>query len=183
MVKKGLDKFFIGFIFIMLSFTVKGFDIFPDVIGYIFFAFGFRDLILRSEYFKVASKYNIAMIVLSILSLYKMPTQGEGFHIDYLGILGIVIWIASLVINLLVVYNLFKGIQDISYSQEQYELARESQIKWKHYLFLQISIWAAFILLLIPVIALIYVFIIFVISIIVTIDILRFLKRCSRELN
>ncbi|MBL4931861.1 hypothetical protein [Clostridium paridis] len=183
MVEKGLNKLFWGFIFIMLSFRIQGFDIFPDVVGYVLFAFAFRDLNSRSEFFGLASKYNIALIVLSIFSIYQRPTQAEGIHFGSMGILGAVIGIVVVVVNLLVVYNIFMGIHDVAYMQEQYDLAEASQKKWKLYLMLQIAVWMVLVLIFIPVLAIIYTFAIFAASIIIAIIILSFLKRCSRELS
>ncbi|WP_238881721.1 hypothetical protein [Clostridium sp. YIM B02551] len=183
MVEKGLSKLYLGFIFIMLSFRIQGFDIFPDVVGYVLFAFAFRDLNSRSEFFSLASKYNIALIVLSIFSIYQRPTQAEGIHFGSLGILGAVIGIVVVVLNLLVVYNIFMGIHDVAYTQEQYELAEASQKKWKLYLTLQIAVWMVLILIFIPILALIYTFAIFAATIIITISIINFINKCSRELN
>lgn len=183
MVEKGLNKLFWGFIFIMLSFRIQGFDILPDVVGYLLFAFAFKDLISSSDFFSKASKYNIALIVLSIFSIYERPTQAEGIHLGSLGILGVIIGIAALILNLLVVYNIFMGINEIAYTQEKYDLAEDSQKKWKLYLMLQIAIWLVLILVFIPIFAIIYTFGVFVVSIIITITILTFLKRCSRELS
>ncbi|MDD7793441.1 hypothetical protein [Clostridium sp. 'White wine YQ'] len=183
MVEKGLNKFFWGFIFIMLGFRIQGFDIFPDIIGYILFAVGFKDLNSSSDYFKVASKYNIVMIVVSIFSIYEMPTHTEGIHFGSLGILSFIVGIASLVISLLVVYNLFMGIHEIAHRQERYELAEDSLKKWKQFLILQIAVWVVLLLIFIPILAIILVFAFFIASIIITISILSFLKRCSRELS
>jgi hypothetical protein len=51
----------------MLDFRIGGFDILPDILGFIFFAVGIKALLAESEHFKQAGKFNLAMIFLSLL--------------------------------------------------------------------------------------------------------------------
>lgn len=179
----GLNKLYWGFIFIMLSFRIQGFDILPDVVGYLFFASGFSNIVSSSTYFSIAAKYNIPMIILSIFSIYQSPVQGEGIHLGPLGVFSIPVAIASVVLNLLVVYNLFMGIKDMAEKRGQFHLVRESDERWNQYKMLQIAVLFSFILVFIPPLAVVYVIVLFVISIILIIGILGFLKRCSESLS
>jgi hypothetical protein len=181
--EKGLNKLYWGFIFIMLSFRIQGFDILPDIVGYLFFASGFIDLASNSTYFSTAAKYNIPMIILSLFSIYQSPVQGGGINLGPLGIFSIPLAIISFILNLLVVYNLFLGIKDIAEKQEEFDLANEANERWHQYKLLQIAVLFSFILIFIPFLAIIYIFIIFVISIILTMTIVGFIKRCSENLN
>jgi hypothetical protein len=181
--KSGLDKLFWGFFFILLNFRIQGFDILPDIVGYIFLAFGIRNLILNSAYFEQAAKYNVLMIMFSILSIYQAPAHGGGINLGILGVLGIPIMIASFIINLLLVYSIFMGIKDMSQKLGQYDLAEESDERWNQYRNLQIALVFAFVLMFIPPLALLYFIILFIASIIITISILGFLRRCSENLN
>lgn len=183
MSENGFNKFYWGFLFIMLSFKIQGFDILPDIIGYLFFASGFRQLLLNSTYFSIAAKYNIPMIVLSLFSIYQSPVQGGGIQLGALGIFSIPIAIASFVLNLIVIYNLFMGIKDMAEKRELYDLVKESDEKWNQYKLLQIAVICSFILIFIPFLAIVYVIVIFIISIIITISILIFIKRCSESLS
>lgn len=181
--ESGFRKLYWGFIFIMLGFKIQGFDILPNIIGYLLFASAFSNLASRSTYFSIASKYNIPMIILSIFSIYEKPVQGGGIHFGLLGIFSIPIAIAAFVLNLLVVYNLFMGIKDMASNGEQYVLANEAEERWNKYKMLQIASVCSFIFIFIPLLGLIYVIAIIVISIIITIGILGFLTRCSESLS
>ncbi|MBC8062387.1 MAG: hypothetical protein H7Y18_17200 [Clostridiaceae bacterium] len=180
--KSGFNKLFLGLLFIMLSFRIQGFDILPDIVGYLFLASGFSTLISSSSYFSIAAKYNIPMIILSLFSIYQNPVQGPGIQLSPLLIFSITIAIASFVLNLLVIYNLFMGIKDMAEKQDQSDLMKESDERWKQYRLLQIAILFSLILIFIPVLALVYIIVLFILSIILTIGILRFLKKCSLSL-
>lgn len=97
--ESGFTKLYWGFIFIMLSFTIQGFDILPDIVGYLLFASAFSNVTSSSTYFTKASKYNMPMIILSIFSIYQKPVQGGGIQLGSLGIFGIIIFILSFVLK------------------------------------------------------------------------------------
>lgn len=183
MIEKGLNKLYWGFLFIMLSFKIQGFDILPDIIGYLFFASGFIDLASSSAYFNEASKYNIPMIVLSIFSVYERPVQGGGIHLGAFGVFGIPIAIAAVVLNLLVVYNLFMGIKDMAKKKGQAEIVNEADKRWEQYKLLKIAAVFSYLIIFIPPLAVVYITVIFVITVILTIVILGFIKRCSAGLR
>jgi len=65
MVANGFNKLYWGFLFILIDFRINGFDILPDIIGYILFAFAFSALASGSSHFVLAGRYNIPMIILS----------------------------------------------------------------------------------------------------------------------
>lgn len=180
--KSGLNKLYWGFLFVMLSFRVQGVDLFPDIIGYLFFASGFIELTSSSTYFSIAAKYNIPMLILSIFTIYERPAQGGGIHFGLFGIFSITIAIASFVLNLLVVYNLFMGIKDMAEKNEQPSLMNESYERWNQYKMFSIATLFSYILIFIPPLAVVYILILFIIAIILTITILGFLKRCSESL-
>lgn len=183
MVESGLNKLYWGFIFVMLGLRVQGFDILPDIVGFLFFASGFSELSSRSSYFSLAAKYNVPMIILSLFSIYQAPAQGGEIQLGPLGIWGIPLAIASVLLNLLVVYNLFMGIKDMAKTAEQPDLVIESDEKWNKYKLLQIAALFSFILIFIPPLAIVYIIVLFIVSIIFVISILSFLKRCSESLN
>jgi hypothetical protein len=182
MTESGFNKLYWGFLFTMFGFRIQGFDILPDVVGYLFFAAGFSSLASSSNYFSVAAKYNIPMIILSLFSIYQGPVQSGGINLGPMGLVSIPISIASFVLNLLVVYNLFMGIKDMAEKQQKYDLLRESDEKWNQYKFLQIAILCAFIIIFIPLIGVLYIIGVFVITIILLISILGYIKRCNEIL-
>lgn len=181
--ESGFNKLYWGFFFIMFNFRIQGFDIFPDIVGYLFLASGFSCLVSNSSYFGTAAKYNIGMIILSVFSIYQFPAQGNGIHFGPLGIWSIPLVIISFVLNLLVIYNLFMGIKEMADKMDQPDLAMESDVRWNQYKMLQIASLFSFILVFIPPVALIYIVVMFIVSIVIAIRILGFLKRCRETLN
>jgi hypothetical protein len=150
----GLMKLYWGFLFIMIDFRLQGIDVLPDIVGYLLFAAGFGILMSNSEYFNKARNFNIPMIILSIFEIYEKPAQGGGIQLGSFGIFGVLIGIASIILSLLVIYNLFMGIKEMANQQGQMELYEESDRRWNQYLILQIASIFAFILIFIPPLAL-----------------------------
>ena len=181
--ESSFQKMYWGFIFIMLSFRIQGFDIFPDIVGYLLFASAFSSLISCSTYFGVAAKYNIAMIILSIFSIYQRPVQGGGVNIGMWGIVSIPMAIAGFVLNLLVVYNLFMGIKDVAEREDEVGLAIESNEKWNQFKMVQIAALFSLILIFIPLLGVLYIIGLIIATIIIMVGILGFLKKCSERLR
>jgi hypothetical protein len=175
---KGLRKFFWGFLFIMLGFRVKGFDILPDVVGFVLFAQGFKELSDKSHYFKVAARYNTTMIVLSLFSIYQPLITAEGNSAKLLMLLEITLTIAAFTVNLNVVYNLFMGIRIMVQNFEQGSLYREAYKKWNQYKLIQVALLAFEIIVLIPIVNIIYILTLYVLSIAFLICIWKYFNKC-----
>lgn len=180
--RSGFDKLYWGFLFIMIDFKIQGFDILPDIVGYILFAIGFSILAERSTYFKKSTAFNIPMIILSIFSIYERPAQGSGIQLGQFGLLSIPIAIAALVFGLLVVYNLFMGIKEMAGTQGQMDISDEADKRWGQYLMLQLAALLAFALFFILPLALIYIIGMLVVSIALTVVIMKFMQRCGEYL-
>lgn len=180
--ESGLNKLYWGFLFIMLGFRIQGFDILPDIVGYILFASAFSDLASENINFSIAAKYNIPMIILSVFSIYQSPVQGQSINFGSFGLISIVMGIATFILNLLIVYNLFLGIKSMAEQRGQFDLASESDERWNQYKLLQIAVLFTFILIFIPPLAFIYILVIFVVSIIIVIKIMGFIKICKESL-
>ena len=69
MIQKAFRNFYFGFLFVMIDFRLNGFDILPDIIGYIFFVVGLSSLLNINEHFSKARIYHIIMLVLSFFSI------------------------------------------------------------------------------------------------------------------
>ena len=178
----GFGKLYWGFLFIMLDFRIQGVDILPDLIGYIFFAVGFSMLAANSLNFKKAENFNIPMIILSVFSIYEKPNQSGGVQFGPFGLLGIPISIASLVLSLMVVYYLFMGIKDMAQMQGQLDIYEEADNRWKQFLYLQLAVLLAFVLIFIPPLAIVYIIVMLIISIVLTVIITQFMKKCGESL-
>ncbi|GIQ70811.1 hypothetical protein DUZ99_16750 [Xylanibacillus composti] len=182
MIKEGFSKFFWGFLFIMFDFRVQGFDIAPDVIGFILFAIGFAALAEHSPYFAKVKAYNVAMIIVSVLSFYERPapSQGPGIHVDSLGM---VVSLVSLVLTLVVVYHLFMGIQDLASKQQRFDIREEAAQKWSYFLVYQIAIMFMFILIFVPPLFIVGIIGFLLAGIILMLVLMRFMKKCGEKLQ
>lgn len=183
MSESGFRKLFWGFLFILLDFRINGFDILPNIVGYIFFAVGLSILAEKSFYFIRARNFNIPMIILSFFSIYQKPAQGNGIQLGTLGLLSIPLAIASMVLSILVVYNIFKGIKEMAENQGQMEIYSEAGTRWNQFLLLQVAVVLVFVLIFIPVLAIVYIIALYILSIVVTTQIMLFMKRCGEHLN
>jgi hypothetical protein len=178
----AFDKFYWGFLFIMIDFRFQGVDILPDIIGYWMLAGGLGMLASRSIFFEKARSLNMFMIVLSIFQIYDRPAQGGGIQFGFLGPLGALIGIAGTILSLFVIYNLFMGIKDIATMQGNKLISDEAQSRWTQYLALTLGSLLAIVLIIIPPLAMIFLIVLLILSVVLTFMIMGFMKRCGASL-
>ncbi|MCL2149538.1 MAG: hypothetical protein FWH51_01220 [Dehalococcoidia bacterium] len=68
----GINKIFIGSLFVFFSFRFNGFDIFPTFIGYLFIIFGLGSLSVYSGLFKKAMALAFILCLLSFGDIYQV---------------------------------------------------------------------------------------------------------------
>ncbi len=183
MIEKGLNNLFWGFLFISLDFRICGFDILPDVIGFILFAMAFSQLKEHSEHFSKASTLNIFTIILSIFSIYEVKNNNSGITFGILGPFGILVGLASLILTLYVIYNLFMGMKEMLHNHDKHVLAEEADNRWNQYKELTIATILAFIVIFIPVINILYVLAIFIFGIVFLVKTMKYLSSCKTSFN
>ncbi|NLB43071.1 MAG: hypothetical protein GX815_12630, partial [Clostridiales bacterium] len=204
MVQKAFRNFYFGFLFVMIDFRVNGFDILPDIVGYIFFVVGLSSLLNMSEHFSKARIFHVIMLIISIFSIYERPAQ-DGVYISTDFLPGLLIGIAILIIELFAFYHLFMGIKQwaneggtshVGIDQWENEggainredtqlngegraphLASEADHRWKQYLYFQIASFGVFLLIFIPPLAFIYIIAILIVAIVLTVKFMGFMTR------
>jgi len=159
----------------MLDFRISGFDILPDILGFIFFAIGIKALLAESEHFQQAGKFNLAMIFLSFFSLYEPPSGPESAF----NIFGFLVAIVTIIVTWHLVYHLFMGISELASSAGRSDLQAEAVRRWEQYRHLMIATIVTFFLIIIPPLAVIVMFGLIIASIVLCIGILGFLKKCE----
>jgi len=179
MAQEGYNKFFWGFLFIMFDFRIQGFDIMPNVIGYILFALGFQALAKHSEYFAKAKIFNLIMIFISLFTIYQNPNPNEGVNWSPIGA---VTGVVSQVLLLVVVYHLLMGIKEIASRTNRFDLVEEADRKWRHFIAFQIATVLLVVMIFIPSLFIMMVISMFIVSIILMVNLMRFMRRCSTEL-
>lgn len=182
MITEGFRKLYWGFLFIMLSFRLEGFDILPAIVGFIFLSGGIGILVSESDYFQTAQKYMLPMIFLSIFTIYEAPVQGGGIQFGILGPFGILIWLLSLVLTLHIVYNIFMGIKEMAQKRDNDGIAVEAEERWNQFRLLRIASFILLALIFVPPLAILFGFGLFIASIFIAVAILRFMKKCEGAL-
>lgn len=173
MLKQSLTKLAWGFALIMIDIAFYGFDIFPDIIGYILFVLVLSELERRSECFEKARPFSLVLAVLSVFKVY------EGLF-ALIGPIKYLIAVGSFCLNLLVVYYIFMGMKELCVMSGQRALADESDLLWKYYLGVKLAGFVIFVLSGIPFFTSVVIRIILVfVNMILLIFILRFLNNCS----
>ena len=181
MIEKGLNNLFWGFLFISLNFRICGYDILPDVIGFILFALAFSHLKEHSHHFSEASKFNIFMIILSIFSIYEVKNNNGAINFGILGPLSISIGIASFVLTLFVMYNLFMGMKEMLMNHDKHVLAVESEERWSQYKALTIASILAFVIMFIPILNIIYLLVLLIFSIVFLVKTMKYISDCKQS--
>ncbi len=180
--RHAFDKFYTGFLFVLIDFRIQGFDVLPDIIGYIFLAVGLSALAAYGNNFKTASFFNIPMMIISLFSIYEKPAQQSGINFGFMGIWGIPVAVAGFVLNLLVVYYLFKGIKDMARDRGIFQIMDEADQRWKQFLLLQFAAIFGIILFVLPVLAIVYIVGMLIFSIWLTVAVMKFMKACGEYL-
>ena len=171
------SKLLWGFIF-LFDLRIGGFDVLPDIIGYIFFYQGLSILEDKNEFFSNAKKFALPMIFISIFDIYQVSNPNE-FSNNSLGILGIILGLIVVVINLMMVYNICFGIASEARETNNFELESKANSAWKLYLISNILI--SFSIILLGILQFLFI-IVLVVSIIAYIMMLRLMKAASNEL-
>ena len=126
----------------------------------------------------------LPMALLSLVSLYNPPVeQGVAWNPGPLGGWGILLGIVYLVLTLWTVYSLFQGIMTMAADQGNRDLEEEIRTRGLQYVGLQIASLAAFGVVFIPVLGIIYLLGLLVGSLVLTVMILRTMIRSGRELD
>ncbi len=184
MIENGFNKLSWGFLFIVLDFKICGFDIFPDVIGFILFAMAFSQLKEHSQHFSKASTLNIFTLLLSIFSIYKVQSSNSSI-INY-GILGsfsIFVGIPYFILTLLVIYNLLMGMKEMLISNNKNSLAMEADERWTRFITLIIASILGGLLLFIPVLGVIYILGLLIFSIVFLVKTMQYFSSCKKSFN
>ncbi|MBS4538918.1 hypothetical protein GOQ27_10605 [Clostridium sp. D2Q-11] len=128
----GYKKLFWGFIF-FFDFRLSGFDILPDIIGYILFYQGLNMLYERNEHFDKAKRFAIPLILLSVFSIYEVTVPLNEFTFNSYSILILLIGVAATILNLMMIYNICIGISEEARRIEDNDLETKALNRWKLY--------------------------------------------------
>ncbi|WP_113672144.1 hypothetical protein [Vallitalea guaymasensis] len=173
----GFNKLFWGFIF-LFDFRIGGIDILPDIIGYILFYQGLSILEEKNEYFGKAKKFAFPMIFLAIFDIYQPQINEIGGN--PLGVIGILMGITSLILGIMMVYNICNGIANEARLTNNHQLESQANNRWHLYLINNIIIIAGII---IPMIIGVFFIVIIIFSLVTYVLMLGLMKTASHTLE
>ncbi len=146
----GLATVFWGLLFTAVNIRIMGFDIIPDVIGYIIVIFGLRKIEKYEPKFIWAKRMAQVLTAVSLINIYQAPawetwgTEATGLmenaagSVNFsAGIFGNVPWLAAalmvvgLLANLFFAYSLCKGMKTLLLGIGDFALAGICDDRWK----------------------------------------------------
>ncbi|MHB9094976.1 MAG: hypothetical protein ACYC21_09905 [Eubacteriales bacterium] len=177
----GFAKLFWGFLFVLLDFRIQGFDIFPDIVGYLLIYSGLGQLIVLNPHFQQARKYALPLTILSIFDLVQFQQPVSQFNFEPSMLLYIVLGTVITVIDLLMVYHLCTGIAKAAIDINQTELEMTAMNRWKYYLYSKIALIILIPLVLVaPGILLILGIPLLIVTLIIAVLIMTLMKRADQ---
>ena len=135
----GFRKLLWGFMLIFFHIRINGFDLLPDVLGYIIVIIGLGMLASSSGKFETAKWIAIPLAVLSIFTIYVV----EGDTNNVFNLFGLLYG----ALQIMLVYFICMGIIDVSMKNNEQEMAELARSRWTLYLVMSIAALASFILL------------------------------------
>jgi len=180
MKKNGFALIFYGMLFVLINIPVNNMDIFPDFIGYIFFAIGYEKLKNTNKYFFRVRKYVWLLIMISAATFYRSAFLNEYMlDIDNL-ITELALSVLVMIFILLNFHDLFSGIKDLAEKNSHQDISAEATKRWKQVVILNILAFLLIVAVLVPVVNLAYIIGFIIFSIYLTVKIMKLLWRCAR---
>lgn len=119
-----------GFLF-LFTYRFSGFDILPDTIGYLLILLGLNDLQRYGSYFSASRPLAIIALILSFFMFYQPPA---GYATLLLDVLGFILNTGLLIVNAILIYQICRGIHDLSMNRGKSDLAKTAMKRWKWFL-------------------------------------------------
>ena len=159
----GLLLAFYGLLFTVINIRIQGFDIVPDIIGYIMIIVGLGRIEKYEEKFSMAKKISIVLAVLALLNIYQAPIQNTvnqmgmmetaasnvNFSAGILGsnaLLGTLMMIVGFAADLYFLYNMCMGMENLLEQVGDTTLARIAMDRWKLILVAQVGLGVSLLL-------------------------------------
>lgn len=145
----GYSKLFWGFLILLLDFRINGFDIIPDLFGYLFISNGLGMLDTYNPHFEQAKKFALPLTVLSIFELYQINIPMGQISMQPMAILFLLLGILIAIIDLYMIYHICLGTAELATSIGNVEVERNALIRWKYYLYAKIAyiVWTLFVII------------------------------------
>lgn len=151
----GLRLCLYGLIITLININIQGFDIFPDVIGYILVVVGLGKIEQYEDNFKLAKRVALIQTVLAAINIVKPQNQdvsaSNGFfqtaNVSFsAGIFGNIPWLAILlaligtVVSIVFAYAMCMGMKNLLIRTGDEILAGTCEDRWKLLLISQVGL-------------------------------------------
>lgn len=142
----AFDLLWTAFIF-LFDVRVRGFDVLPDVIGYILMVLGLRRLASLNNHFATAARIAPVAALVSLADFYLPPTKGTPVFAfvgpTFKTPVGIALTVAGMVLiilNLFVVYHMVAGINQVAKGKKDDDVIESGDARWGEYKALHIAL-------------------------------------------
>ena len=157
----GLRLCLYGLILTVININIQGFDIFPDVIGYIMVVIGLGKIVKYEDKFDLARKVAYILTVLSAINIVKPQAQDPSVvagpmqmnTVTYsAGIFGNIPWLATLLMfvgmaaSIAFAYAMCMGMKNLLIRTGDEYLAGVCESRWKLLLISQVGLTASMLL-------------------------------------
>lgn len=157
----GLRLCLYGLILTVININIQGFDIFPDVVGYIMAIIGLGKVATYEEKFDLARRIASILTILAAINIIKPQNQDPSVSAGALqmnsvnysaGIFGNIPWLATLLMlagmaaSIAFAYAMCMGMKNLLIRTGDEALARICQDRWKLLLISQIGLTASMLL-------------------------------------
>ncbi len=131
----GFSNIFWGFLF-LIDFRINGFDLLPDIVGYLLIFYGLGKMLSESNHFQSARNIALPLALVSILDIIQINTPISSETSFFAVLLSIVLGI----MNLMMVYHICHGIIDMAMKYNNTYIQRIAGQRWRIYAFVTLSI-------------------------------------------
>lgn len=153
----GLQLTFWGLLFTVINIRIQGFDIVPDIVGYVMIIIGLGRIEKYEEKFASAKKISYLLAVLALLNIYQAPIQNTvnqmgmmqtassnvNFSAGILGsnaLLGTLMMIVGFAADIYFLYNMCMGMKNLLEQVGDDTLAGICNDRWKLILVAQVGL-------------------------------------------
>lgn len=116
----AFDLLWAAFIF-FFDVCIMGFDVLPDVVGYVLMAIGLKQLAFLNRHFATAARISPIVVLVSLADFYQPPAKGASILAfdapSFTTLLGALLTIAGIVLvalNLFLVYHIITGVIEVA---------------------------------------------------------------------
>lgn len=134
----AFSKVFWGLLLVFLDFRFNGFDILPDIVGFVIVFFGLAALSAHNHHFQTAKTVCIPLIILSLFEIFQAQLQFPAASASMTA-WGLLLAIISTCLNLYFIYHLCCGIAVLASESGQLQLQEHARRRWQYYLWFSVA--------------------------------------------